>query len=203
MTRKFLDIVYEYIGKGVADFYDDWAATYEAEVAENGYVTPGRCARALARHLKQPDAPILDFGCGTGLSGLALRAEGFSTIDGIDLSAEMLEQARAKGIYRTLTQVDGAGPLPVQPGDYQAIAAIGVIGPGAAPLAVFDTLTGLLARGGFMTFSYNDHALRDPTYEARLNEYVDVGALRLLHREYGPHLPTRNIHAMVYVVEKT
>lgn len=203
MTRKFLDNVYDHIGRGVVDFYDDWAATYEAEVAENGYVTPGRCARALARHLKQPDAPILDIGCGTGLSGLALRAEGFSTIDGIDLSAEMLEQARAKGIYRTLTQVEAEAPLPVQPGDYQAIAAIGVIGPGAAPLTLFDTLAGLLARGGFMTFSYNDRALEDPAYEARLNDYVDLGALRLLHRDHGPHLPARNINSMVYVVEKT
>ncbi|PSL17382.1 class I SAM-dependent DNA methyltransferase [Shimia abyssi] len=202
MTRKFLDNVYDKTGATVGDLYDDWAATYEAEVAENGYVTPGRCAKALATYAKDKTAPILDFGCGTGLSGLALRAEGFLTLDGLDLSAEMLEQARNKNIYRNLAQVDATSPLPVKPGEYAAIAAIGVIGPGAAPLDLFDTLAKLLSGGALMVFSFNDHALEDPAYEARLNEYLDMGALRLLFREHGAHLPQRDIKSNVYVIEK-
>ena len=47
MTKKFLDSVYDHPDMDVADFYDDWAATYEAEVGDNGYVTPTRCAEAL------------------------------------------------------------------------------------------------------------------------------------------------------------
>lgn len=202
MTRKFLDKVYDYIGKGVAEFYDDWATSYEQEVTENGYVTPGRCASALARFLKDKDTPILDFGCGTGLSGLALHAEGFTNLHGLDLSSEMLAQAEEKNLYRSLTKVELDAPLPVAKGDYTAIAAIGVIGPGAAPLDTFDTLVGLLNRGGLLTFSYNDHALKDRAYEARLNEYVDTATVRLLFRERGPHLPARNIHSTVYVIEK-
>ncbi|MEP2530564.1 methyltransferase domain-containing protein [Shimia sp.] len=202
MTRKFLDKVYDHIGDGVGAFYDDWAASYEAEVSENGYVTPGRCAKALAKFLTDRAAPILDFGCGTGLSGLALRTQGFTTLDGIDLSAEMLAQARSKGIYRQLLKVDPDADLPVEPGRYPAIAAIGVIGPGAAPLDTFDTLFKLLDRGGFMTLSFNDHALEDPAYEARLDEYLDLGAARLLFREYGPHLPARNMQSTAYVIEK-
>lgn len=202
MTRRFLDNVYDHIGDSVAEFYDDWAASYDAEVAENGYVTPTRCARALVKFVQDRTAPLLDFGCGTGLSGAALHHQGFTTLDGLDLSAEMLDIARAKSIYRTLTQVEIGAALPVTPGTYTAIAAIGVIGPGAAPLDTFDTLIALLNPGGVMTFSYNDHALEDPAYEARLNEYVDLGALRLHFREHGPHLPQRNIHSTVYVVEK-
>ena len=82
--------------------YDDWAASYDAEIAENGYATPGRCAAALAQFTQDQNAPVLDFGCGTGLSGLALKLAGFSVIDGLDLSPEMLAKARDKGIYRRL-----------------------------------------------------------------------------------------------------
>lgn len=202
MTRKFLDNVYDHIGADVGEFYDDWAATYEAEVGENGYVTPGRCAKALAECVASQDMTVLDFGCGTGLSGLALRAHGFSTLDGIDLSAEMLAQARSKNIYRNLTQVSADAPLPVKTGDYAAIAAIGVIGPGAAPLDVFDTLVGLLNKGGLLVLSFNDHALEDPDYEARLEAFQLNGALEQRFKEHGPHLPARNIHSTVYVFEK-
>jgi predicted TPR repeat methyltransferase len=182
--------------------YDDWAASYEAEVAENGYATPGRCAAALASHMKDLSSPILDFGCGTGLSGLALKAAGFETVDGVDLSAEMLAQADEKGIYRKTSVIEAGAPLRHTPGDYVAIAAIGVIGAGAAPIAVFHTLMNGLAKGGKLVLSFNDHALEDPSHEGAISEWTDCGAAHLLFSEYGDHLPGIGLKSRVYVVEK-
>lgn len=183
--------------------YDDWASSYEAEIAENGYATPRRCAEALAAHMDDLGAPILDFGCGTGLSGLALKLAGFRTIDGVDLSPEMLEQARQKAIYRHLEVIEAGAALPGPPGQYAAICAIGVIGAGAAPVSVFDALLNGLGPGGRLVFSFNDHTLEDPAYEARLNRYLDTGEARLLFREHGPHLPGIGLAANVYVIAKT
>ena len=78
-------------------FYDGWAEGYDAEIAENGYATPQRCAEALAAHADSIWAPIMDLGCGTGVSGAALKAAGFECIDGFDFSQAMLDQARPKG----------------------------------------------------------------------------------------------------------
>ena len=203
MTEKFLDKVYDARdAASTRDLYDEWSASYEAEVAENGYVTPGRCAAALAAHLKDKSAPILDFGCGTGLSGLALKTEGFETIDGVDLSNDMLEKARAKGIYRNLSQIEADAPLVHAPGDYAAIAAIGVIGAGAAPISVLHALMNSLARGGLLVLSFNDHALADPSNEAGLNEWLDCGNARLLFKEHGPHLTKIDLNSCVYILEK-
>ncbi|MFT7595269.1 MAG: putative TPR repeat methyltransferase [Paracoccaceae bacterium] len=184
------------------DLYDDWAASYESELGENGYATPGRCAAALRAHLEDPNAPILDFGCGTGLSGLALRLAGFTTIDGLDLSADMLKQAKAKDLYRDLHQIDAGAPLTHTPGTYGAITAIGVIGAGAAPISVFDTLMDGLASGGRFVLSFNDHALKDPANEGKLQSYLDSGTARLLFKEYGDHIPGIGIKSNVYVIEK-
>ena len=203
MTQNFLDKAYT---ARTADetraLYDDWSASYEAEVGKNGYATPARCAEALAAHSDDLTAPVLDFGCGTGLSGLALKLAGFATIDGLDLSAEMLAQARDKGAYRTLNVVEAGANLGHSPGDYAAIAAIGVIGAGAAPIDTFDVLMNGLSSGGKLVFSFNDHALDDPVNEARVSEWVDCGAARLLFREHGPHLPGIGIGSNVYVIEK-
>lgn len=203
MTQKFLDKVYDARDADeTRTLYNDWSASYDAEVGGQGYVTPGRCADALAQFMTDQTRPVLDFGCGTGLSGLALKRAGFATIDGMDLSAEMLAKARAKNLYRTLTMIEADTPLPVNAGDYAAIAAIGVIGAGAAPISVFDDLMNVLAPGGFLVLSLNDHALQDRTNEARLCEWIDCGAARLLFRENGPHLPGINLNSNVYVLEK-
>lgn len=201
MTDNFLDKVYAARGEDeTRQIYDDWAASYEAEVAKNGYVTPGRCAKALAKFTEDMAAPLLDFGCGTGLSGLALKLAGFTTIDGVDLSAEMLVQAADKGVYRTTSQVSGCEEM--QQGAYPSIAAIGVIGSGAAPISVLDTLMKALPKDGKLVFSFNDHTLEDPVHEARVCEWTDCGAARLLFRERGDHLPGLGMKSNVYILEK-
>lgn len=185
------------------DLYDAWAKTYDEEIAKNGYATPERCAAALKKYTTDMAAPVLDFGCGTGISGAALSKFGFETFDGVDISADMLAGARARAIYRSLRQI-GFDEAPVDtPGTYAAIAAMGVIGTGAAPAQTFDTLIHALTRGGKFVFSFNDHTLEDPAFEGRISEWTDCGAARLLFREHGPHLPGIDLHSTVYVIERT
>jgi len=202
MTDNFLDKVYAARGEDeTREIYDAWAESYEAEVAKNGYVTPGRCAAALAQFTDDKTAPVLDFGCGTGLSGLALKLAGFTTIDGVDLSPEMLAKAKDKNVYRNLSQVAGDDGL--AKGAYPSIAAIGVIGSGAAPISVLDMLMHALDSDGRLVFSFNDHTLQDPIHEARISEWTDCGAARLLFRERGDHLPGLDMKSNVYILEKT
>lgn len=203
MTDSFLNKVYAArSAEETRDLYDRWSSSYDAEVAENGYATPGRAAKALAKHVEPAGTPILDFGCGTGLSGLALKLAGFEVIDGMDISPDMIAEAEAKNVYRTLTKIDPDRPLPFEAGDYTAIAAVGVIGPGAGPIGLLDRLIEKLDRSGVMVFSLNDHALADRAYKGRVYEYLDTGTMRLLHHGYGPHLPGLKLKSSVYVLEK-
>lgn len=184
------------------DHYQKWASSYDSEVASHGYITPTRVAEALWSKLPEPQTPILDYGCGTGLSGQALRTAGFEVIDGIDPTPRMLEEAESKGVYRQLSSFEISNPNPVNAGAYKAIAAIGVISVGAAPPETFDTLMKALPKGGLLAFSFNDHTLKDYSYTCRLNDWLDMGAARLLFREYGPHLPGMDLKSDVYIVEK-
>ncbi|CAM9969725.1 MAG: methyltransferase type 11 [Mameliella sp.] len=200
MSDPYFDKVYKARTEDeTRDLYDAWAATYEQSVEGEGYATPKRCAEALHATLGQPDAPVLDFGCGTGLSGIALRLAGFSTLDGVDLSPGMLEQAREKDIYRNLTPIRPDDPVPA---GYAAIAAIGVIGAGAAPLAALDRIFDALAPGAQCVFSFNDHTLEDPSFEALVDRRIAEGHVRQLFREHGAHLPGKNMKSTVYVIEK-
>ncbi|WP_420325155.1 class I SAM-dependent DNA methyltransferase [Mameliella sp.] len=200
MSDPYFDKVYKArTDEETRELYDAWAKTYDASVEGEGYATPRRCAEALHTFMPDLTAPILDFGCGTGLSGLALRLAGFSTIDGVDLSPGMLELAQERQTYRNLTPIGTDDPLP---GGYAAIAAIGVIGAGAAPLGALERIFDALDAGAKCVFSFNDHTLEDPAFEALVERRVADGCLTQLFREHGPHLPGKNIESTVYVVEK-
>ncbi len=204
MAKSFLDRVYAArSSEEQRALYDDWSASYDQEVFENGYATPGRTAALLAGVLTPHDAPILDFGCGTGLSGAAMAGVGFAVIDGVDISERMLATARARGVYRDLRAIPLGAPLDIPVGAYRAITAVGVIGAGAAPLPVLDELMSSLAPGGMLAFSFNDHTLGDPAYEARVKHHLATGTVRQLVRDYGDHLPGRDMKSMIYILAKT
>lgn len=204
MTDTFLDKAYNTTGvEATRDLYTDWAKSYDEEVRKNGYATPGRCAAALKAVASDLNTPVLDFGCGTGLSGLALSLAGFKVIDGVDLTQEMLDRAAEKMLYRSLTRTDPTQPFPVNKGDYALITAIGVIGAGAAPIEVFDMLLNLLPEGGKMVLSFNDHTLEDPAYVGRITHAVQSGMAIVLSESYGDHLPGVDMKSKVYVIERT
>jgi predicted TPR repeat methyltransferase len=202
MTTTYLDKIYSADSADLRPFYAQWAPSYDQEVGENGYVTPLRIAEALARHVKDLSIPILDYGCGTGVSGQAFQEVGFLTIDGVDISAEMLEVAAQKKIYRRLEVFAPESGPNVKLGAYQIIAAVGVIGAGAAPLAVLDKMMALLAPKGLLVFSFNDHTLEDPAYNGLVEDYVNQGQAVLHLKEYGDHLPKQKINSNIYILEK-
>ena len=202
MTTTYLDKIYSADSADLRPFYAQWAPSYDQEVGENGYVTPLRIAEALARHVKDLSIPILDYGCGTGVSGQAFQEVGFLTIDGVDISAEMLEVAAQKKIYRHLEVFAPETGPNVKLGAYQIIAAVGVIGAGAAPLAVLNKILALLAPKGLLVFSFNDHTLEDPAYDGLVEDYVKQGQAVLHLKEYGDHLPKQKINSNIYILEK-
>ena len=111
--EDFLDKVYANTSDDTRDLYAQWSTSYDQEVAENGYATPSRAAKALASHVEDLRTPVLDYGCGTGLSGMALRKVGFSNLHGIDVSKEMVTIAKEKKAYQTLRVVDPDAEPPV------------------------------------------------------------------------------------------
>ena len=202
MAEKFLGKIYDKNSNSAREIYAEWSESYDAEITLNGYATPERCANALVRFAADLSLPVLDYGCGTGLSGVALRSAGFSHIDGYDISREMIELARPKNIYDTLVHFEPKVGPPVSKGQYSMIAAVGAISIGAAPLQVFDTIFDLLPKAGLFVFSFNDRALANPAYGTKVKCYIESEKAELLLCEYGDHLPGIGLKSNVYVLKK-
>lgn len=176
--------------------YTDWADDYDADVKARGYVTPDRIAEALAQFV-QPGQTLLDFGCGTGLSAIPLRAAGLGPIDGTDITRAMVDIAAKRGLYdRLWVSEPGVAPPP----GYHVIVATGVISLGAAPPETFDLLLDALAPGALLALSFNDPTLADGSYDARLA--ARASDLDMLFREHGPHLTKADMGADVMVLRR-
>lgn len=93
--------------------YDAWADAYDHDLLDaEGYgAVIARVEDAMLRHV-EPAARVLELGCGTGLVGRALRKQGYSRIDGLDLSDGMLERARQTGAYRSLRRANLNSGIP-------------------------------------------------------------------------------------------
>jgi predicted TPR repeat methyltransferase len=201
--EDFFKNIYQYTSLDeTAAHYAKFATAYDDAMAAGGYVTPGRCAEALDAAGANKAAPVLDIGCGSGLSGLALKAQGFAILDGTDYSEEMLTEARGKNLYRTLWQADLTQSDETRAESYDTINAAGVLNPAHAPAEALDNVMAFLRPGGLFAFSLNDHAVADGSYEGRIHMMLDGGWADLLHREYGEHMPAKDLKAWVYVLQK-
>jgi trans-aconitate methyltransferase len=94
------------------ELYREWAATYDRDVFETlGFTGSGRIADLLAQYVPNRSTEVIDLGCGTGAVGVRLAALGFERFDGVYLSPEMLDIARAKAVYHSLTTMDLTKPI--------------------------------------------------------------------------------------------
>lgn len=182
--------------------YADWAESYDKDVAEWGYATPGRIAMALRQCEANIDKAVLDYGCGTGLCGMALKALMFDVIDGTDISPEMLAQAEARGVYRQVWKGEPGDLGHIRPGAYPAIAACGVVSLGAAPPETLELLVEALGPGGLLAFSFNEATMADRRYTDMLDVAVLAPDIELVFEEDGPHLPAKNMTSTVYVLRR-
>jgi len=168
------------------ELYAKWAEVYDQEVdVEGGYRQPERCAKALADVMSDKSLPVLDVGCGTGLSGLALKQAGFESLVGCDLSIQMLEKAALTGCYGRLFETDlNQPPIPV----LSASMLVGVFSFGHVAPSAIDEFLRILETGGKFVIGLNDHFYNEGTFPAKLDALRKSGNIAILSKHHGLHL---------------
>ncbi|WP_192362635.1 class I SAM-dependent DNA methyltransferase [Mesorhizobium mediterraneum] len=142
--------------EALAQAYAAWAATYDSETASLGYLLPFLITAWVARHVPSGEGPLLDAGCGTGLSGPSLKALGYQDIAGLDLSDEMLDIAGSRQAYSELKQAMLGGPLPWPDGYFRAFFSTGVFTISHAPASSLQELTRITRKGGHAIFTVSE-----------------------------------------------
>lgn len=141
----------------VEALFDDYAPRFEQSlVAKLGYRVPERMKLLLAEQLEQRGLSrfgrAIDLGCGTGLVGVQVRPL-VERLEGVDLSARMIAEARRKQVYDHLERSELVAYLGEQTDNAGLIVAADVfnyVGVLDGPLAAVRRV---LPAGGLVAFS--------------------------------------------------
>ena len=157
--------------------YRDWASSYdEGFAAERDYIYHQEVARLYAERA-DPARPVLDIGAGTGLVGRALAAAGIATVDGLDISPEMLAVAAAKGGYRAVVEADLTARLPLEDGAYGGVVSAGTFTHGhVGPEALGEALR-VAAPGAVLALGVNAAHFEAQGFAAAFDRLAEEGAL--------------------------
>lgn len=155
--------------------YQAWAATYESEfVTSHAYVYHETLVAAFAAAGDRPEGPLLDVGCGTGLVGMRLAHEVGGTIDGLDISPEMLVEAAKKTrpdgstSYRHLIEADLTQPIDIADDTYAGIVSAGTFTHGHVGPEAIRELVRIAMPGAVCALGINEHFFATQNFDAVL-----------------------------------
>lgn len=203
-TSRGLDQVYGATDENeLSAAYSVWANDYDRETAELGYTLPFMVTAWLTRYQPDTAAPVLDAGCGTGLSAPYLAALGYADVHGFDLSGDMLKLAAARGGYRELKQARLGAELPYEDGRFAAYISSGVFTAGHAPASSMDELARILKPGGHGIMTVRDFLIEEKGFGQKFKELEDRGIWRLAeksppYRAFAVAEPETFVHTYVF-----
>ena len=206
--KKFLDKMYALTDATTADqiasIYDEWAHSYDSEIVDElGYAMPDRVADMLPSLLDSRDARILDIGCGTGVSGKKIAAQGYHRIEGCDISQQMLTRAENLNIYNRLFHADlNHPPIDAADASYDAVTVVGAFAYGHLRASALDEILRIVSAGGLIILTTNDHYYNEGSLDARITSLDQQNKVILLAREHGAHMPGKDVGGWVYALGK-
>ncbi|KAI6647369.1 Methyltransferase [Oopsacas minuta] len=152
--------------------YGDEAQQYEELSNKLEYQGPSTGTGIFIKFLKQmfsKECNILDLGAGTGMCGELLKSAGYINMTAIDLSEQMLEEAKKKGIYKAVVQKDlNEDSLDEFEGQFDAVICIGVFFTGQVGPNAIDKILKVIKPGGILSFS-----IRTDLYDNEGTGYKD------------------------------
>ena len=136
------------------------------------YVAPKETVSVLKKYVLNNNCKILDAGCGTGLVGIELRKCGYSNIDGIDFSKDMLDLV-PKNIYKKIEKVDLNKPLKFSSNMYDVVTCVGTFTYGHVKAHALDELIRITKNKGFICFTINEGVYEKYGFNSKIKDLTD------------------------------
>ena len=165
--------------------YAKWAATYESSFVDAKQYRYPKAIAEVFNDVLPPVTRVLDIGTGTGLTGMYVtRLRPKVVIDGMDISPEMLAQAKLKTredgsvVYRALYERDLTRAVPNENAPYEALFSSGTFTHGHLGPECLRNLLPLLAHNGWLIVGVNNEHFESKGFAGELDSLVALGAIQ-------------------------
>lgn len=165
--------------------YAKWAATYDSSFVDaKQYRYPKAISEVFDQVVTDSVSRVLDIGVGTGLTGMYLsRLRPDVVLDGMDISPQMLEQAKLKqrtdnsAVYRELYERDLTRDVLNENAPYEALISSGTFTHGHLGPECLRNLLPLLAHDGWLVVGVNNEHFEAKGFAGELDALVSIGAI--------------------------
>ena len=166
--------------------YAKWAATYDSSFVDaKQYRYPKAISEVFDQVVTDSVSRVLDIGTGTGLTGMYLsRLRPDVVLDGMDISPEMLAQAKLKArtdnsaVYRQLYERDLTRAVPNENAPYEALISSGTFTHGHLGPECLRNLLPLLANNGWLVVGVNNEHFESKGFAGELDALVELGVIK-------------------------
>lgn len=185
--------------------YAKWADTYESDfVVTQGYEHPRIIAEYFHSELSSTENEIqtvIDIGTGTGLVGryLSVLKPGI-VLDGIDISPEMLAEAKKKNVYRNLYERDLSKSILETAAPYDALITIGTFTHGHLGKDALLNILPLVRSDGYFVIGFNASYFTEQGFQELLSDLerekvITITSLQesAVYKEDSPHHGSLNV----------
>jgi len=165
--------------------YAKWAATYESSFVDaKQYRYPKAISEVFNEHVPTDAdevARVIDVGCGTGLTGMYLsHLRPYLFIDGLDISPEMLAEARRKErtdqtlVYTNLGECDLTQSVVNTFEPYDALICSGTFTHGHLGPDALKNVLSLVRPAGWIVIGINNEHFESKNFQAELDSLADA-----------------------------
>ena len=169
-----LDIYKLTTSEELLKYYQDWTKKnkYNQDMVSWKYTAPQETVLVLKKYAPNSKCKILDAGCGTGLVGIELKKCGYSNIEGVDFSQNMLDLI-PKSIYKKIEKVDLNKPLKFETNMYDVVMCVGTFTYGHVKPQALDELIRITKNKGLICFTINEGIYEEYGFDNKIKELSD------------------------------
>jgi ubiquinone/menaquinone biosynthesis C-methylase UbiE len=162
-------------------FYEDLHEDYDKLYNAVGYRGPYLGAFWLAKMDPPKDDKILDVAAGTGLAAIELRKHGYTNIDALDASAEMLEIAKHRNLYTNIicSKIGDGQQTPILKNTYDHAIMVGGFAGSHIKMDALEEMIRVVKPGGYIV-----NAMREE-HRKKIDTYVGMHKYCQELREQG------------------
>ena len=169
-----LDIYKLKTSEELLKYYREWTNKnkFNKDMVDWNYTAPQETTSVLKKYAFNKDCKILDAGCGTGLVGIELKKYGYSNIEGVDFSQNMLDLV-PQGIYKKIGKVDLNKPLEYKANIYDVVMCVGTFTYGHVKPQALDELIRITKNKGLICFTINEGIYEEYGFDNKIKELTN------------------------------
>jgi len=166
-----LDIYKLKTSKELLKYYQNWTDNnkYNKDMVDWNYTAPQETVSVMKKYVFNKNSKILDAGCGTGLVGIELKKYGYTNIEGVDFSQNMLDLV-PQNIYKKIEKIDLNKALKFKDNIYDVVMCVGTFTYGHVKPQALDELIRITKNGGLICFTINEGIYKEYGFDSKIKE---------------------------------